>query len=207
MTTVETKPKKKAGRTLLVSPDHTDEFNLTGLVNTHTTATGSRFLEFDTIENSMSAYDKLQEDNVRCKYSYYRVFFRLKDVDLPNAEYDKLKDSIKAMIAKLDNVTILFFKFFTKDQNLMGSGDLTVDTKSGLDALIANQDLEIEEGQDGKISLYRFKMKHNDDQDDHENDGHGNRRGNRGPGRGNGGRGNRGRGNGEMSQNVAGHNI
>ena len=38
----------------------------------------------------------------------------------------------------------------------MGSGDLTVDTKDGLDELVKMKDTEFK---DGSISFYRFKLK------------------------------------------------
>ena len=38
----------------------------------------------------------------------------------------------------------------------MGSGDLTVDTKDGLDELVKMKDVEFK---DGSVSFYRFKLK------------------------------------------------
>lgn len=160
MATKETRPRRKAGRTLLVSNEHKEELSLDGLVNTHTTSSGSRFLVFDNVENARSAYKKLRDDGVRTKYSYYKIFFRLKDVNLENVEYDELKNSVKELATSCGNVDVLYFKFYTKNKTLMGSGDLTVDTKEGLDALVSQKEMKFGEG---SASFYRFKLKSKDD--------------------------------------------
>ena len=160
MATKEQRPRRKAGRTLLVSNEHKEDLSFDGLVNTHTTSSGSRFLVFDNVENARSAYKSLRENGVRTKYSYYKVFFRLKDVDLQNVEYDELKNSVKELASSCGNVEVLYFKFYTKNKTLMGSGDLTVDTKEGLDALVSHKELEFA---GGSASFYRFKLKSRDD--------------------------------------------
>ena len=47
----EQRPRRKAGRTLLVSNEHKEEVSFEGMQDTHTTSSGSRFLVFDTVEN------------------------------------------------------------------------------------------------------------------------------------------------------------
>ena len=162
MATKEQRPRRKAGRTLLVSNEHKEELTFDGLVNTHTTNSGSRFLVFDNVENARSAYKKLRDDGVRTKYSYYKVFFRLKDVSLDNVEYDELKNSVKELASSCGDVDVLYFKFYTKNKTLMGSGDLTVDTKEGLDALVSQKEMSFA---GGSASFYRFKLKSRDDED------------------------------------------
>ena len=147
--------KKKPGRTLLVSSEYKDEINLSGLKDIHETSSGSRFLVFDNTENAKDGYESLKEKGVKTKYSYYKVFLRLKDVNL-DSNYDDLKNDLIELSTKLNNVNILYLKFYTKDKKLMGSGDLTVDTKDGLDELVKMKDLEFKEG---SVSFYRFKLK------------------------------------------------
>jgi len=163
MATKEQRPRRKAGRTLLVSNEHKDNLSFDGLDNTHTTSSGSRFLVFDNVENARSAYKTLRESGVRTKYSYYKVFFRLKDVDLDNVEYDELKNAVKELATSCNDVDVLYFKFYTKNKTLMGSGDLTVDTKEGLDALVSQKEMDFA---NGSASFYRFKLKSKDEDDD-----------------------------------------
>mgnify|MGYP001183116085 FL=1 len=47
----------------------------------------------------------------------------------------------------------------------MGSGDLTVDSKEGLDALVGKRELDLKQG---GISFYRFKVKN--DEEEYDND-------------------------------------
>ena len=120
------------------------------------------FIVFDTVENAKAAYESLEEGGVRIKYSYYKLFFRMKEVDLENVEYDELKTSIKELATACDDVDILYFKFYTKNKKLMGSGDLTVDTKEGLDSLVSQKEMSFA---NGNVSFYRFKVKSNDRND------------------------------------------
>jgi len=156
----EKKRPRKEGRTLLINCDYTEEINLNGIQKIHQTNSGSRFVVFDTTENARSAFKNFKELNIKVKYSYYKIFFRLADVDLQNVMYDDLKDQIKNMINELNDVNILYFKFYTKNGNLMGSGDLTVDTKDSLDLLVANNEYDFG---NGKISFYRYHVRKNRD--------------------------------------------
>jgi len=163
MASKEQRPRRKPGRTLLVSNEHKEEISFEGLSNVHTTSSGSRFLVFDNVENARSAYKQLRESGVRTKYSYYKVFFRLKDVDLENVDYDELKTSVKELAASCKDVDVLYFKFYTKNKVLMGSGDLTVDTKEGLDSLVSEKEMSFSKG---TASFYRFKLKSKDGEDE-----------------------------------------
>ena len=152
----EQRPRRKAGRTLLVSNEYTEKLSFDGLKDTHTTDGGSRFLVFDTVDNARSAYKTLRENGVRTKYCYYKVFFRLKDVELENMEYDVLKEELISLANSVDDTNVLYFKFYTRNKTLMGSGDLTVDTKLGLDNLVSSKELNFNKG---NASFYRFKVK------------------------------------------------
>lgn len=163
------RPRRKAGRTLLISSEHTEELSVPGILTDkiHKTEGGSRFVVFDTTENARSAFRSLRNDGIRVKYSYYKVFFRLSDVDLENVEYDSLKDSVKEMISSLGDgsISVLYFKFYTKNSTLMGSGDLTVDTKEGLDLLVNDNEYTFDKG---KISFFRYRVRKQDDENNEQ---------------------------------------
>ena len=153
------KPRRKEGRTLLVSSDWKDDIDQDGIQRTHQTDGGARFVVFDTTENARSALKNLKDLGAQVKYSYYKIFFRLSDIDLESTTYDELKKQVKDMISVLGNINVLYFKFYTKNNNLIGSGDLTVDTKESLDLLVSKDDNEFGEG---KISFYRYRVRKND---------------------------------------------
>jgi hypothetical protein len=153
------KPRRKEGRTLLVSSDWKDDIDQDGIQRTHQTDGGARFVVFDTTENARLALKNLKDLGAQVKYSYYKIFFRLSDIDLESTTYDELKKQVKDMISVLGNINVLYFKFYTKNNNLIGSGDLTVDTKESLDLLVSKDDNEFGEG---KISFYRYRVRKND---------------------------------------------
>ncbi len=163
------RPRRKPGRTLLVSSEYADEITETGIQEDkiHKTEGGSRFIVFDTNENARSAFKNLRSDGVRVKYSYYKVFFRLNDVDLENIEYDDLKESVKEMISTLGDIDVLYFKFYTKNSTLMGSGDLTVDTKEGLDLLVNDNEHTFSKG---KVSFFRYRVRKQEDSNEVEHE-------------------------------------
>ena len=150
--------KRREGRTLLISNNDLNELSYEGLTNKHETNSGAVFLVFDSVDNASKAYEDLTNKNAKVKYSYYKIFFRLDDHDT-SLDYDNLKkkvsDGLKGLIKELN---ILYFKFYTKDNKLIGSGDFTIDTKETLDALLTLKDVEI----DGmSINFYRFRVKRN----------------------------------------------
>ena len=70
------KSKRKTGRTILINSDYSDEVQYEGLKDVHTTQSGSRFLVFDTKENSSKAFDDLQSKNVRVKYPCHQCLYQ-----------------------------------------------------------------------------------------------------------------------------------
>ncbi len=70
-----------------------------------------------------------------------------------------MKNSVKELATSCNDVDVLYIKLYTKNKQLMGSGDLTVDTKEGLDALVSQKEMKFE---DGSASFYRFKLKSRD---------------------------------------------
>ena len=164
------RPRRKAGRTLLISNESNEEVVYDGILNTHSTNSGSRFIVFDTVDNAREAYNDLRTKGVRVKYSYYKIFFRLKDLELTNIDYNDLKEEIKGLLSGIENVSVLYFKFYTKNKVLMGSGDLTVDSKEGLDELVNKREIAFKEN--GSISFYRFKIKNEEQSNFNEEEVH-----------------------------------
>ena len=91
----ETISKKREGKTLLISNEEKIDINYEGIEDVHTTNNGSRFIVFNSLENAKFAYESLVEKNVKVKYSYYKLFFRLKNIDFSNTDYNTLKNKIK----------------------------------------------------------------------------------------------------------------
>lgn len=155
----ETISKKREGKTLLISNEEKIDINYEGIEDVHTTNNGSRFIVFNSLENAKFAYESLIEKNVKVKYSYYKLFFRLKNIDFANTDYNTLKTKIHNIL-KEKNIEVLYFKFYTKNKMLLGSGDLTTDTKVSFDALINLNEIKFDES--SNITFYRFKIKSND---------------------------------------------
>ena len=152
----EKKNTNKASRTILINDKektvNTDE--LAGLVSNVKTASNSLFLEFDTLENSVLALEKLKDDGVRVKYAYYKLFLKI-STDISNLSYDQIKEGIKAN----SDGNIIYFKLYKKNDKLIGSGDFSVDKLSDFNNLI-KKDYELEiNGTPIKYSIYRFRIK------------------------------------------------
>lgn len=138
------KTVKKSGRTLLVTVaesslplEHTN--SLTGLVNKVVTKTGkSMFLIFDTIENAISGFRKLRilGTDYRVKFSYYRVFFKLSNLT-DTTDYNTIKTQLSDAVEAESNSSVLYCKFYMKDNKYMGCGDLTLDSMEGMNKLVA----------------------------------------------------------------------
>ena len=139
------------GRTYLLVMYKDYELTMDGILNIHETNNGSRFRVFENLEKAEDAYNTLKSENIQVKYSYYKTFFRIKDVNL-DTDYTSLK-SIFNILSDYD-VNVIYFKFYTK-QTINWSGDLTLDTKNSLDKLIENKGISLNEG---TISFYRFKI-------------------------------------------------
>ena len=149
--------KKKSGRTLLIDANDKTELSYDTIESIHQTSNGSRFVVFNTAEDGEKAYNELTENGVRVKYSYYKIFFRLRDMDLHDASYDILKAEIMAKLLSLgEKINVLYFKFYTKNNQLIGSGDLTLDSKDSLDAVVEQREIELS---NGKVSLYRYRLR------------------------------------------------
>ena len=133
------KSVRKAGRTLLVNSTSLGSYNgseLTGLQQA-TQRENNLFLTFDTIPNAVNAFNKLRTEHRdwRVKFSYYRVFFTM--VGLSNTtDYNTVKQSLTNFVSSKSGSNVLYCKFYRKDNNYLGCGDLTVDTLDGMNHLL-----------------------------------------------------------------------
>ena len=135
---------KKSGRTLLVTVSECklpqeETSNLVGLVNKVVTKTGkSMFLMFNTIENAVSGFRFLKTlgNDFRIKFSYYHVFFKLSGLT-DTTDYNTIKTHLISAIEAVSDSSVLYCKFYKKDDKYMGCGDLTLDTMEGMNKLIS----------------------------------------------------------------------
>jgi hypothetical protein len=138
--------QRKAGRTLLVKPNgnvSSNMFNsLTGLVNnTHTEKSNSYFLTFDTVGNAVNAYRHFRKnytDTVRVKFAFYRVFFTLQNLT-DTTDYSQVKTAHMNFVRTASNGRVLFYKLYRKNNNYLGCGDMTLDTKESFDSLVSQE--------------------------------------------------------------------
>lgn len=138
---------RKAGRTLLVKVLDTNfklPHNLEGLqTNYFTENSNSYFLTFDDIKNSLNALKLLRNDfdqQIRVKFAYYRIFFTLNDLN-NSLEYNTIKSQHKAYIEG-NGGNVLYYKLYVKDNQYIGCGDMTVDTKETFDQLMSEENLK-----------------------------------------------------------------
>lgn len=143
------------GRTLVVMKDQDlSKFKFENVNIDFKSNNGTRFLEFDNVENSKKSFDLLQKKEIKCKYSEYKIFLRFKS---PNNDIEELK---KLIIDKLtttfSDLNILNISLFQKDDKYIDCGYLVVDKLNDLNTLIEKNDLEI----DGeKLLLFKYNRK------------------------------------------------
>jgi hypothetical protein len=153
------KSVKKAGRTLLVKSasgstiDDTVFDSLEGLTNkAETKSTNSFFLTFDNVGNAVKAFRKLRADSTtyRVKFSYYRIFFTM-DGLTDSTDYNQVKKELMDHVGKQIASSVLYCKFYRKDNKYLGCGDFTIDTLTGMNTLLAK------DGSNKEYSFGSFK--------------------------------------------------
>lgn len=128
---------RKAGRTILIkSADTLQHDKLIGLISSVQTTNGNKFLVFDTIDNSKDAFLILKQDiELKTKFAHYRVFFTISGLD-DSTDYNELKKNHIDWITEKSNANILYYKQYKKNNQYLGCGDFTIDTKESLDKLL-----------------------------------------------------------------------
>jgi hypothetical protein len=156
---------RKSGRTLLVKVLYgefdVESMNLDGLVNKHfTDKSNSYFLTFDDSNHSLNAMNLIRnkyDSNVRVKIAHYRVFFTLENLE-ESMDYNTIKNQHRDMVQNKGNCSVLFYKLYRKNDKYLGCGDMTLDTKEGLDLLMSTEGLKtfsLECGLSGSHFHYR----------------------------------------------------
>lgn len=141
------KSVRKASRTLVVSgtngSDVSDSIfsDLKGLEETsEPTKTGSRFLTFQSIPESLASFRKLRQDHPELKvlFARYEVFFTMSGMTEED-DYTKVKEEHTAFVEKEADANVLYYKLYRKGDKYLNCGDLTVDTKKAMDKLISKE--------------------------------------------------------------------
>tara|TARA_Y100000589_G_C26840417_1_gene501744 strand:+ start:131 stop:667 length:537 start_codon:yes stop_codon:yes gene_type:complete len=152
----ERQDNRRPGRTLVINNPE-KEYSLQGydgILNTFKTEKGAHFVIFNTVSNAENALNDLKESGVRVKYSYYKLFVKTSGLDLENLTYDQLKEKVLSKLKSIDsNIEVLYFKLYKRQNKLSGSGDLVLDLKEHLDALVELKNVELD---NGSLSLYRY---------------------------------------------------
>jgi len=168
MDDAQQKSMRKAGRTILLktvsvkSIDSTVFDALTGLIShSETKSSGSYFLTFDNVDNSLNAFNKLKADSTdyKVKFSYYRVFFTINGLT-DSSDYNQVKQDMVTFVSDKTKTSVLYCKFYRKENKFLGCGDFTIDTIDGMNTLLS-KDGGIKDYTIGQLSgtFYRYNGK------------------------------------------------
>ena len=158
------KKRRRAGRTILIKANQDYKCDFDGIISTAKTENGSKFLVFDTIDNSKNAFKLLKDENIKAKFSYYKMFFKIKSELVEDITYDDLKTMmLNEMSVFHKEVNILYFKLYTRQGKLTGSGDLVLDTKDDLDKFVGQRTLKLNKD-DLEVRMFRFIMKNHNEE-------------------------------------------
>jgi hypothetical protein len=146
---LSTRPRSKAGRTLLVKPtssnfDKSIFTTFTGHQSTHhTEKSNSYFIIYSSSQEALSALKGIKSKcghDVRVKFSHYRIFFKLEGLT-DKTDYNNVKN-VHTKLASDKNCTVLYYRLYRKDNKFIGCGDMTIDTKEAFDTLISEEGLK-----------------------------------------------------------------
>ncbi len=148
----------KAGRTILIKTNDTIVTDtLDGLVNAIQTNNGNTFLVFDTIDNSQLAF-KILKQKYKVKFAHYRVFFTMTGLE-DTVDYNELKKTHIDWITLNSNAEVLYYKQYKKNNQYLGCGDFTIDTKESLDKLLNKSEHKIYSFNNYSGTHYRYNKK------------------------------------------------
>ena len=129
---------------------------MAGVTSVNDTPKGSKFVTFDTVENAQSAFETLNESDVRVKYSHYKMYFQIKEFDDEEVSYDGLKVKVIDAIKDADkDAEVLYFRNYKKSDKLTGCGVVTFDTIDTLNKLVTKREIDMG---DDTINCYRFNL-------------------------------------------------
>jgi hypothetical protein len=155
------KTVRKSGRTLVIKSENEklfDNYTLLGLKNKIHTSNGSYFLVFDTIENANNAFNKLKNDNIKARFAYYRLFFKINGVE-DTTNYNDIKNLHINWIVSNSGANVLYYKQYRKAGKFLGCGDFTIDTKESMDKLLDKEGLKNYTIEQYSGTFYRYNKK------------------------------------------------
>ena len=136
---------RKAGRTLLVRTDESfSASGYDGLVNSHQVERNghsSYFLTFDTSDHSLEALRSIRKQygqDARVKFAYYKIYFRMDGLS-SESSYEDVKTQHREFVHTNTSAQVLYYRLYRKDDQFVGSGEMTVDTKEGFDQLVGKE--------------------------------------------------------------------
>jgi hypothetical protein len=128
---------KKPGRTILLKllnefqlkEEHYKQLEGFKAITRPKTSATIAFLLFDTIENSLTALKKLRlvSADLRVKFSHYKLFFAISGLN-NSSNYNEVKQGLIEYVEKNTQSSVLYCKFYRKNDKYIGCGDLTIDT-------------------------------------------------------------------------------
>lgn len=157
--------ERKPGRTLVVKVDEDfDVSSLKSLSNmkqmNEVKNNNTLFLTFNDTASATSALTELNKmDGLSCRYSYYRVFFKLNGLT-ESSTYENVKKVHTAWVEKNTGGKVLEYNLYRKKDTFLNCGDLVVDLKSSLDLLLTLENLknyELDGDLKGTYHKYRKK--------------------------------------------------
>ena len=153
---------RKAGRTVLVKFSEQTEFDPTSYsldgLQTHHCAekSNSYFLTFDDVPHSLNGLRVLRKelgDSARVKFAYYRVFFKMNGLT-NESDYNTVKTQHRELLSSQGH-QVLYYRLYRRNDEFVGSGDMTLDTMEGFDYLMSeNREFTLDCGVSG--THYRY---------------------------------------------------
>lgn len=94
------------------------------------------FVECNNLKDSIDLYNEVFKNNMVCRYANYRMFLRITS-DTNTYSYDEFKTFIKNKLQEVvQDVNIMYFKLYQKDNRLTGNGYIVIDKYEDLRLLI-----------------------------------------------------------------------
>ena len=145
-----------AGRTLVIMKNQDlSKYNITNIKLDHTSNNGTRFIEFDTIENSKKFFKLFSDDEIKCKYSQYKLFLRYKST----SDVENIKKIIQENLnSKYENLNILELILFQKNNIYMNCGFIIVDNILDFNKMLSDNKIEIE-NENENLFLFKYNNK------------------------------------------------
>ena len=161
--------KLNPSRTILIFKDqnyNTDKIK--GLLSKNQSKNNTVFLFFDNIENSSKAFDELQSNQIKSKYSYYKSFFRI------TKEINELSlDDIKSLISKslknvVNSINIINIRIYKYKTDFINSGYLLIDSNDDFNQILKDP-IYLNDDQTEFIKYYRFNNRSNEKLNENSN--------------------------------------